>query len=1138
MANLETLELTINANAESASQGLTGLINSLSSLSKRVGKSVGALRLLNEQLEKLKSYSNLKIGNMANGVAAATQKRTEALSNEVKKQTEVIRKYKEITGAKGKFNPTTAFATRDIGNRFRHGVIAHPWEYGPNPLPRYTDMTGSGSGMPSDAELRKTHPEWFVDYDSAEGKAMIEARKAALAMRGDVLPIASSKSTLEQFLPAKELTETQKKIQSIFDTLNAKPDYSNLGSFVNQSQGIGAGLKSAKDSAMVFQQAMGGVSKETDKAASSGGKFADVFGKVARIAKTMLIRTALRALIKNFTEAWKSAYQFSKNIGGSFAKNVDSVRVALRNMSVNIVRAFAPLMSVILPIVNTVAAGIQYLCNVIIKLLSLLGIASSEFSATAESIASTGGASSGAAKEVLASFDELNVITSSGGGGGGGGGNYKDWLGNFEDSIESVKLVVAESMLAVGLILAFAGHPAIGLGLAAIGAATIAGTVTEKWGELPEKVKGECAKIMTIAGGAMLAIGAVLAFAVPGKRGLGLALMAAGAANLVAVAAVSWTLSDQIKTEVSTIASIMGGSLLAVGAILAFTGVATPLGIALMAAGGASLGTALALNWGSIVESVKSTMGLIKDCLVKGWKTIKGAVGSAWEAVTNWLDENTPSSIKSIWNITKTVLSSVFNAIKNASITAWTNVKNWWSTTVDKAKPKWELFKTILRGAFNSVKSAAITAWSNAKNWWSDTITKAKSKWESFKANVRTAFVSVKTAAILAWANVKNWWSDTMNKAKPKWELFKTMLISVFNTVKQRAILAWANVKNWWSNTINSAKSKWDTFKTTLISVFNSIKLKAIVAWANVKQWWDSGIKSNIGKAWSYATTWLVNTWNGIKEAVSNAYTKVKEWWVNKKEVIGGAWSNTLTWLSKSWETVQTSIYNAWGVVKNWFASKKSDIGNAWSYTLNWLSTTWGSVKSAVSGAWSSVENFWTTNVVEKIRSVWSSVCKWFEDNVTTPIKNAWNSAINSLKAPINTLIRGINIIGNVIIPEIKVPILGITLVPYTRVTLWNIPELAKGGFPDTGSMFIAREAGPELVGTLGNRTAVANNDQIVDGIRKGVADANSEQNSLLRQQNELLRAILAKDTGLRPSSTLGRTVRQSLNMYNAVTGG
>ena len=49
----------------------------------------------------------------------------------------------------------------------------------------------------------------------------------------------------------------------------------------------------------------------------------------------------------------------------------------------------------------------------------------------------------------------------------------------------------------------------------------------------------------------------------------------------------------------------------------------------------------------------------------------------------------------------------------------------------------------------------------------------------------------------------------------------------------------------------------------------------------------------------------------------------------------------------------------------------------------------------------------------------------------------------------------------------------------------------ASGGFPQHGEMFIAREAGPELVGRIGNRTAVANNDQIVSGVASGVESAN-----------------------------------------------
>lgn len=60
----------------------------------------------------------------------------------------------------------------------------------------------------------------------------------------------------------------------------------------------------------------------------------------------------------------------------------------------------------------------------------------------------------------------------------------------------------------------------------------------------------------------------------------------------------------------------------------------------------------------------------------------------------------------------------------------------------------------------------------------------------------------------------------------------------------------------------------------------------------------------------------------------------------------------------------------------------------------------------------------------------------------------------------------------------------------------FDIDFRAGGGFPDTGQMFIAREAGPELVGRIGRRTAVANNDQIVQGIASAVRSAMIGANS------------------------------------------
>ena len=98
----------------------------------------------------------------------------------------------------------------------------------------------------------------------------------------------------------------------------------------------------------------------------------------------------------------------------------------------------------------------------------------------------------------------------------------------------------------------------------------------------------------------------------------------------------------------------------------------------------------------------------------------------------------------------------------------------------------------------------------------------------------------------------------------------------------------------------------------------------------------------------------------------------------------------------------------------------------------------------------------------------------------------------------------------------------------------------ASGGFPTSGEIFMARENGmTEYVGSMGSRAAVANNDQIVEGIASGVSSANGEQERLLREQNSLLRQLLQKETSitLAPSAALGRVNAKSKQMYEAVAG-
>lgn len=100
-----------------------------------------------------------------------------------------------------------------------------------------------------------------------------------------------------------------------------------------------------------------------------------------------------------------------------------------------------------------------------------------------------------------------------------------------------------------------------------------------------------------------------------------------------------------------------------------------------------------------------------------------------------------------------------------------------------------------------------------------------------------------------------------------------------------------------------------------------------------------------------------------------------------------------------------------------------------------------------------------------------------------------WNSVLTVMEKGMNNAVRAVN---NVIREINRTSgITGISLGYISQVKVDRIQYMADGGFVDEGQLFIARESGAEMVGAIGNRTAVANNDQIVEGISAGVANAN-----------------------------------------------
>ena len=303
---------------------------------------------------------------------------------------------------------------------------------------------------------------------------------------------------------------------------------------------------------------------------------------------------------------------------------------------------FIPALNAILPYAIAVVQVIREIANAI---ASLFGFQMTEVDYSGITSAGVGAGeladnlndAAGAAKKLkqyTAGFDELNVFspdTASGSGVGAGGGSgfdfdlpEYDFLGNavttrvdeikktLENTLADITVMVSGFSLAVGAILVLTGaNIPLGLGLMAAGAVGLAATIGLNWNGMSEQLANTLALITGVVGGFMLALGAIMAFSganVP----LGIALMALGAVSLATAAVVNWHSSDQNITDaLTTITGILAGASLAVGAMLALTGVNTPLGIALMAIGAVSIASAVALNWNAMEKAISSPLSRI-----------------------------------------------------------------------------------------------------------------------------------------------------------------------------------------------------------------------------------------------------------------------------------------------------------------------------------------------------------------------------------------------------------------------------------------------------------------------------------------------------------------------------------------------
>ena len=700
----------------------------------------------------------------------------------------------------------------------------------------------------------------------------------------------------------------------------------------------------------------------------------------ARLEQTAL-NLGIKESVANMTQAEKAELRYYAimtqvtTAQGDMARTLEAPANQLRILQAQLTQAaraigniFIPALNAILPYAIAVVQVIREIAN---ALANLAGFKLTEVDYSGVNSAAVGAGSladnlddaAGAAKKLkqyTAGFDELNVFapnTGSGSGAGAGGaGGFDfdlptyDFLGDavqtrigeikkmIEDTLAEITTIVSGFMLAVGAILVVTGvNIPLGVGLMAAGAVGLAATVGLNWTAMSSELASTLALITGVVGGFLLALGAIMAFS-GANLPLGIALMALGGASLVSAAVINWHNSDRHLTDaLTTLTGVLAGASLAVGAMLAFTGVATGLGIALMAVGAVTLVSAAALNWNSIPDALASPLSRV-GLLVSGATLALGAILAFSGCM--------PLGI-ALMAIGATSLVSVM-ALN-------------WNGLSDEIQNVIAIITTVVSVAFLAIGAAL--AFSGA--------------------NIPLGLALMAAGAVTMGTAIMPNWNDLSDNVQQK--------ISMITTVVGGALLA----------------------------------VGAILALSGVALPLGLGLMAagalSLGAVATLNWDFVVNS---IKKVVS---------------VITGILSGALIVL---------------GVL---LCLSGAGVGLGLAVLAAGLSLSYAA---------------WT-----------------LDDN---PITRFVRQMANSIIGLVNGVIDAINDMFHIQFNGLSV--MGITLIPAFDIRLVDIPHIPffeDGGFPNEGQLFIAREAGAEMVGAMGRRTAVANNDQIVEGISAGVSVAN-----------------------------------------------
>ena len=338
--------------------------------------------------------------------------------------------------------------------------------------------------------------------------------------------------------------------------------------------------------------------------------------------------------------------------------------------------------------------------------------------------------------------------------------------------------------------------------------------------------------------------------------------------------------------------------------------------------------------------------------------------------------------------------------------------------------------------------------------------------------------------------------------------LFDTFYAEVLEAQREIFLGWWdENTQLWWTDHVASpwaTSDKWDE------DIYSPIKQNLETHWKNFTSWWDKSIKNwwdkNLVKAFFTTKKWDEDIFKPLKQNIETHWKNFISWWD----------TSIKNWWDKH-------LIDPWFTVNKWdedvFTPLRNNIEDHWKNFIDWWDKSLKDWWDEKVKPWFEKEKWKEEfdHILEAAKETFDDIKKYIQDKMDEAKEAVEEScdgmaeAIQKVMDMIDDLIEKIGSLNGININ-----------------TNFGVPGFATGGFPK-GDIFMANEAGPELVGTVGGRTAVASNNEIT-GIADAVYTTGNQESALLAQLIALTKNMLDKEPVVIGDRDIARMARSGQN--------